>query len=187
MYKLFLAWRYLFSRKIIFFSIASVAVGVIVLIVVTSVMGGFVSEVRNLLRGISSDMSVSVSSEWTKYSSFFSDFNKDHNELLEKIKKIPHVKACAPRIEWGAMLSSDDNISAAVQIVGIDLLRENEVSDFHNYLISSSYDDFISKEKTDDPPMIIGVYVGGAETDQGHYQPALWEYDAKVSLTSIIV
>ena len=46
MYKLFIALRYLRANKIIYFSIAGVAVGIAVMIIVTSVMGGFSRDIQ---------------------------------------------------------------------------------------------------------------------------------------------
>ena len=51
MYKLFITLRYLRSRKISFFAVAGVAVGVMTLIVVLSVMNGFDQELRSRIRG----------------------------------------------------------------------------------------------------------------------------------------
>lgn len=51
MYNLFISLRYLRNRKISFFAVAGVAVGVMTLIVVLSVMNGFDQELRSRIRG----------------------------------------------------------------------------------------------------------------------------------------
>ncbi len=56
MYKLLLAWRYLRTRFIAIASVASVTLGVATLIVVNSVMSGFVSEMYDRLHGIYADI-----------------------------------------------------------------------------------------------------------------------------------
>ncbi|MFO0528748.1 MAG: ABC transporter permease, partial [Planctomycetota bacterium] len=60
MYKLLLAWRYLRTRFIALASIVSVTLGVATLIVVNSVMAGFISEMKNRLHGILSDIEMAA-------------------------------------------------------------------------------------------------------------------------------
>jgi lipoprotein-releasing system permease protein len=153
MYKLFLAWRYLLSRKIILFSIASIAVGVIVLILVTSVMGGFSRDMRARIRGISSHLSVSM--KMGAYPIF-----ENYEEIIKRIKTIPHVIACSPKIEWGAILFTNDNRTVFVHMFGIDPEAESRVSEFKEYLMDNKSPDFLlnGKEPTY-PGAIIGADV----------------------------
>ncbi|MEL7498245.1 MAG: FtsX-like permease family protein [Planctomycetota bacterium] len=58
MYKLLLSWRYLRTRFIALASIVSVTLGVATLIVVNSVMAGFVDQMKNRLHGILSDIEI---------------------------------------------------------------------------------------------------------------------------------
>lgn len=58
MYKLLLSWRYLRTRFIAIASIVSVTLGVATLIVVNSVMAGFVVEMKDRLHGILSDIEI---------------------------------------------------------------------------------------------------------------------------------
>ena len=58
MYKLLLSWRYLKTRFIALASIVSVTLGVATLIVVNSVMSGFIVEMKDRLHGILSDVEV---------------------------------------------------------------------------------------------------------------------------------
>ena len=60
MYKLLLSWRYLKTRFIALASIVSVTLGVATLIVVNSVMAGFVDQMKNRLHGILSDVEIST-------------------------------------------------------------------------------------------------------------------------------
>ena len=60
MYKLLLSWRYLKTRFIALASIVSVTLGVATLIVVNSVMAGFVDQMKNRLHGILSDVEISA-------------------------------------------------------------------------------------------------------------------------------
>lgn len=56
MYKWFLAWRYLYTKLIAYFGIASVTLCVAMVLVVMSVMGGFLDTVRARSRGLLSDI-----------------------------------------------------------------------------------------------------------------------------------
>jgi len=56
MYKWFLAWRYLHTKLIAFFGIASVTLCVAMVLVVLSVMGGFLDTVRARSRGLHSEI-----------------------------------------------------------------------------------------------------------------------------------
>ena len=58
MYKLLLSWRYLRTRFIALASIVSVTLGVATLIVVNSVMAGFVDQMKHRLHGILSDIEI---------------------------------------------------------------------------------------------------------------------------------
>lgn len=60
MYKLLLSWRYLKTRFIALASIISVTLGVATLIVVNSVMSGFVDQMRSRLHGILSDVEIAA-------------------------------------------------------------------------------------------------------------------------------
>ena len=60
MYKLLLSWRYLKTRFIALASIVSVTLGVATLIVVNSVMCGFVDQMKSRLHGILSDVEISA-------------------------------------------------------------------------------------------------------------------------------
>ncbi|MFH1227950.1 MAG: ABC transporter permease [Planctomycetota bacterium] len=133
MYKLFLAWRYLTSRKIMYFCIAGIAIGVMALIIVTSVMGGFVREVRERIRGTASHISVTNPSGY---------FIRDYQKLMDDIKSVPGVAACAPRLEWGALLGGSPQQMRFVQVTGIDSALEIKVSEFARYLLGKTPADF---------------------------------------------
>ena len=60
MYKLFMAFRYLRAHRILYFSIAGVAFGLMTLVVVTSVMGGFSRDLRDRIRGMQININTSA-------------------------------------------------------------------------------------------------------------------------------
>jgi lipoprotein-releasing system permease protein len=122
MYKLFLAWRYLISRPIIFLAVGGIAVGVMALIVVTSVMGGFSREMRDRIRGTSAHLNVTPANDYFIY---------DFPQLIEQIKTSSSVFACSPRLEWGALLGNGLHF---VQFIGIEPDLEKEVNNYEKYL-----------------------------------------------------
>src|ERR1051325_11534253 len=110
MYKLFMAFRSLRAHKIIYFSIVGVAVGILAMVVVSSLMGGFARDMRSRIRGMQTQISV-VSADKNLWF-------KDYLELSEAIRKIPHVTGCAPRLEYQAWLGRKGTFSD-VHLVGI--------------------------------------------------------------------
>ncbi len=124
MYKLFISLRYLRRKKITFFAVAGVAVGVMTLIVVLSVMNGFDRELRTKIRGTLAHIIVQKRGIYGL---------NDYKEVIRKIESFEHVKACAPYIEGPALL----NVRGAKEFAyfkGIDPVAETKVGDFENYI-----------------------------------------------------
>ncbi len=124
MYKLFVSLRYLRRKKITFFAVAGVAVGVMTLIVVLSVMSGFDKELRSKIRGTLSHLIVQKRGIYGLDS---------YKEVVKKIESFEHVKACAPYIEGPALL----NVRGAKEFTyfkGIDPVAEAKVGNFENYI-----------------------------------------------------
>lgn len=144
MYKIFLAWRYLISRKIIFLAIGGIAVGVMALIVVTSVMGGFSREMRDRIRGTSAHLNITPADSYFIY---------NPSKVIERIKKVPEVIGCAPRLEWGALFGTELTF---VQIIGIEPQLEKQVNNYEKYLLSGTPSEFPDKNENNMPPAIVG-------------------------------
>lgn len=124
MYKLFISLRYLRNRKISFFAVAGVAVGVMTLIVVLSVMNGFDRELRNRIRGTLAHIIVSKGGMYGL---------ENYKQVVEKIKAFDHVIACAPYIEGPALIKLRGR-KEFVYFKGIDPNAEACVSDFESYI-----------------------------------------------------
>lgn len=124
MYNLFISLRYLRSRKISFFAIAGVAVGVMTLIVVLSVMNGFDQELRSRIRGTLAHIIVLKGGMYGL---------EDYKPVIEKIKTFDHVVACAPYVEGPALIKLR-NRKEFVYFKGIDPLLESNVCDFQSYI-----------------------------------------------------
>lgn len=151
MYKLFLSLRYLRSHKIIYFSIAGVAVGILVMIIVTSVMGGFSRDIRTRIRGMQSDLVI--------VQQYPTIFFSHYEELCAKIEKIPGVKGCAPRVEWEAWIQYKGSYKT-VHYVGIVPEKEKGLSNLEQFFRAGGkrHFDFMPEDyrETVQHPMIVG-------------------------------
>ncbi|MBM4055171.1 MAG: FtsX-like permease family protein [Planctomycetes bacterium] len=124
MYKLFICFRYLRSRKISFFAIAGVAVGVMTLIVVLSVMNGFDQELRSRIRGTLTHIIITKGGMYGL---------ENYQQVMEKIKTTKHVSACAPFVEGPALIKIRGR-KEFVYFKGIDPLAEATVGDFNSFI-----------------------------------------------------
>jgi ABC-type lipoprotein release transport system permease subunit len=115
MYRFVLALRYLRARKITYFSVVGVAIGVMALIVVMAVMEGFQRDYKGRIRGTLSDVMIRYRGD------------EPIGAVLDKISSVPHVVAASPRLKGMALLSSRGR--GAVEIVGVDPQREGLVSE----------------------------------------------------------
>ena len=128
MYKLFMAFRYLRAHKIIYFSIAGVAIGIMTMVIVTSIMSGFARDMRTRIRGMQTHIVVQH---------FWKGWLPDYEEMCDVIEKVEHVEGCAPRIEYNAWLGRSGLPRMGVRMVGIDPERERGVSEIEDYFRKS--------------------------------------------------
>lgn len=133
MYKLFLCLRYLRRRRIAFFAVAAVCLCVAMVLIVVSVMGGFLEMVKDRSRGMLGDLVVENGS--------LQGF-PFHEEFIERMKKeLPgEIHEATPVIiTYGVLRFPREQITKAVQIVGIRLNETCEVNDFRNGLFYEKY------------------------------------------------
>jgi lipoprotein-releasing system permease protein len=151
MYKLFLAFRYLRAHKIIYFSIVGVAIGIMTMVVVTSLMGGFSRDMRARIRGMQAHIIVqSVAKDlWMK----------DYDVLRQDILKVPHVTGAAPRIEYEAWMGQQGNFDD-VHLVGIVPEQEDGVSDIRKYFRAGGRNTFDFRFESGEVPKNPGIVVG---------------------------
>jgi len=159
MYKLFMAFRYLRAHKIIYFSIVGVALGIMTMVVVTSLMGGFARDMRSRIRGMQTHIIVNSADKnlWIT----------DYNELCELIQKIPHVKGCAPRLEYEAWLGRSGTYSD-VHLVGIMPEAEKNVSELETFFHKGGKQQFNLENDdglpTRNPGAVLGSQLRGMGT-----------------------
>lgn len=151
MYKLFMAFRYLRAHKIIYFSIVGVAVGIMTMVVVTSLMGGFSRDMRSRIRGMQTHIMVTSVDKnlWIT----------DYDALCRQIRAIPHVKGCAPRLEYEAWLGRSGSYND-VHLMGIVPGDERTVSDLETYFRKGGKQSFDLKDDAGLPSRHAGAVLG---------------------------
>ena len=142
MYKSFLSWRLLLQRRINLIGIFGILIGVGALILILSIMSGFLEQSRKTLRGALSDVIVSPV-----------DLGRpdgrriptDPSGILEVVRADPRVEAAAPHLVWYGYLIEDElsaerlkssrfGMDSIVQLVGIDLEDEFTATDLRDSL-----------------------------------------------------
>jgi lipoprotein-releasing system permease protein len=132
-YRSFLSWRYLVSRPTNLIGIVGILVGVGALILILSIMTGFLEESRRTVRGTLSDLIVSpVQGELGEKG----PVSKDPSALLAALRAEPRIAGAAPQLLWGGIITrrgpaakNIERILASnthsgllgVQLVGIDV------------------------------------------------------------------
>ncbi|MDB2685794.1 ABC transporter permease [Mariniblastus sp.] len=130
MYKLLLSWRYLKTRFIALASIVSVTLGVATLIVVNSVMAGFVDQMQSRIHGILSDVEISAP--------LLSDI-QEPNAFIEEVRTVvgDDLKELTSVVRSNALISfnfNDRQWTQHVMLLGIDDETFGKVTDFEPYL-----------------------------------------------------
>jgi len=138
MYKLLLSWRYLKTRFIALASIVSVTLGVATLIVVNSVMAGFVDQMQSRIHGILSDVEISAP--------LLSDI-QEPKAFIEEVRNVvgDDLKELTSVVRSNALISfnfNDRQWTQHVMLLGIDDETFGKVTDFEPYLTND-----IKKEK----------------------------------------
>lgn len=131
MYRSFLSWRYLWARKTNWIGIVGITVGVGAMILILSIMSGFLGETRAAVRGSLSDIVVQpilVRPDGTRVPD-------DPAPALEVVRADPRVAAACAQLSWYGMIQlegSDQDLyrhivsnpefgkRSIVNLVGID-------------------------------------------------------------------
>lgn len=151
MYKLFLALRYLRANRIIYFSIAGVAVGVMVLVIVNSVMGGFSRDMRQRIRGMQADLTLTTISP--------DIYLPEYEDLLAEVSRLEHVRGAAPRLEHVASLGVKGS-GRTVHLMGIVPERERGTSEIGDYFQRGGKREFDFRTEGGGKPRYPGVVPG---------------------------
>ena len=142
-YETFIGKRYLFSPRrdrsisvITWISIGGVALGVVALIVATSVMNGFRTNLRDAVTGSLPHITVFA----------WDDAMKNYSGLQKRLMEHPEVKGVAPYIFKQALLTGRKQPKGAL-LRGIDPEQESEVTKISSFLREEVYGFAPSLEK----------------------------------------
>lgn len=140
MYRYFLSWRYLRARLTNLIGIVGLFVAVGALIMILSIMTGFLEESRTTMRGSLSDVVVMPRFvEGTNYP-------RDPAPLLEQIRADERVAAASAHLSWLCILTREGELAsrilsssqfaqtAGVKLTGIDVADEFEATAFKESL-----------------------------------------------------
>ncbi len=148
MYAPLLANRYLTSRIIPFIAVAAVALCVALVIIVVSVMTGFLDMVRNSGKTLIGDVVITRDITGIPY----------YADLIAEIEATPEAEAASALVETYGLLQmpygTGDGGSRieTVQVWGIDSASLDRVADFHDKLYWKKPTDALAKQlKPDDP------------------------------------
>ena len=115
MYRLFISFRYLRKRPTALFAVIAVTFGVATLLIVLSIMDGYILRLREMIRNQDSHLII------------YSPYGLcDMTRIEESLKKIPHIVGIAPSIETAALYRSGKDNPCKVR--GIDPTKELEVT-----------------------------------------------------------
>jgi lipoprotein-releasing system permease protein len=167
-YQTFLSFRYLRARPISWIGVAGIFVAVAALILILSIMSGFLAETRSHLRGSLSDLLIQPHLDRNLMHEGRSILPKrDVPGILEVILADPLVEGASAHYTWYGMLAaagrermqSDVTFGdlALVKLVGIDPTEEGTVSSLREDLVRDS---LISDEQVADPDDPFGPIPG---------------------------
>lgn len=125
MYKLLLILKYLRKRRIAWVSLIAVMLCTAMVLVVISVMGGWLRMFKSSFQGLSGDVVVRGDSRVGF---------PHYEEMIRRLEALPEVTAAVPMIETFALINIDNQIRDGVRTVGVPLDRIGEVNSFWDSL-----------------------------------------------------
>ncbi len=140
MYKLLLIRKYLARRRIAWVSLVAVALCVAMVIVVISVMGGWLRMFENSFRGFTGDVIV----QGTMLRGF-----PGYEEMVTEIEKLPFVEAAVPIVKTFGVINIGDVSSPGVQVIGLPIDRIGRVNLFPQSLYLQ-YGQYIEEAEDDE-------------------------------------
>lgn len=147
MYQRFLSWRYIFARRTNLIGMVGIFVGVGALILILSIMSGFLEESRNALRGSLSDVIVQPGAVRRPDGRLVAP---GPEPILEIVQADARVASATPQLTWLGMLTQGGRATArdihflstgrhvGVELVGIDVEHELEATDLLQSLVRES-------------------------------------------------
>ena len=121
MYKLLLISKYLRKRRIAWVSLLAVCLCTAMILVVFSVMGGWLRMFRDSFQGLSGAVIVQSQS--------LSGF-PHYDEMIRRIEKLPTVRVAAPQIQTFGLINIDNQKNAGVQVIGLEIDKIGQINRF---------------------------------------------------------
>jgi lipoprotein-releasing system permease protein len=167
MYRTFLSWRYMRARRTNVIGIIGICVGVGALILILSIMSGFLDETRKTVRGSLSDIIIQPRDLQRMMGG---EINYDPAPILGIVRDDPRVEAACAQLTWFGILSlsghdadlanamlADSQIGkmSGVRLVGIDAADEYRTTELKSALQRETLfggDRVANVERPFDPP-----------------------------------
>jgi lipoprotein-releasing system permease protein len=177
---LFLWLRYLRKKKIVFLSIAAVALSVSLLIVVASLFTGFINAFKNTAVEAIGNVVIAPPRSFSKY-----------DQLIENLEQTDIIDAATAKISGYGLLHLGMGNVRAVEIWGIEPGRRSKVTGFDNFLLVQKNSGSKATFNIPDSPEEIGGFVGigvidkpDEETDEYDVEAAKKMLGEKITLTT---
>jgi lipoprotein-releasing system permease protein len=124
-YKLHLILKYLRKRRIAWVALLAVTLCTAMVIVVISVMGGWLRMFRSSFHGLSGDVVIQANS--------LTGFPY-YQEMIREIEKLKEVSAAAPTIQTFGLININNRKTMGVQVMGFPMEKIVQVNDFGHSL-----------------------------------------------------
>lgn len=121
MYKLHLILKYLRKRRIAWVSLVAVCLCTTMVLVVMSVMGGWLRMFRTSFHGLSGDVIIQGGS--------LSGFPY-YEEMIERVQQLPEVEAAVPTLQTFGLININMRKTMGVQVIGYPIDRIGRVNNF---------------------------------------------------------
>uniref|UniRef100_A0A7C4TGS3 FtsX-like permease family protein n=1 Tax=candidate division WOR-3 bacterium TaxID=2052148 RepID=A0A7C4TGS3_UNCW3 len=134
--EIFVARRYLRSRRYKFFSLSSsiaiggIFVGVSALLITLSIMNGFQNELRRRILGGTPHIIIRR---------FFNEPLTEYEEVMKKLKKFYFIKGYAPFIYTKSLVRNRKNVDGVI-IKGVDENMERDITEVDEHIIDGVFD-----------------------------------------------
>src|SRR5687767_13905884 len=125
MYKLHLILKYLLKRRIAWVSLVAVMLCTTMVVVVRSVMGGWLNMFRESFHGLSGDIII----EGGTLSGF-----PHYEEMIRRVEALPEVEAAVPTIYTFGLINIGNITTDGVQVLGYPIEKISRIHDFDDSL-----------------------------------------------------
>ena len=143
-YSWHLVAKYLFRRRIAWVSLLAVTLCTSMVVVVRSVMGGWLEMFRESFHGLTGDIVI----EGNTLSGF-----PFYEEIVERVERLPEVEAAVPTISTFGLINIANLKSAGVQVMGFPIEKIGQVHNFDESLHHQHKALLAEADDKDTPPV----------------------------------